>query len=249
VVVYRYMPGEMWDRRVPSATELRALAELWLEFHSLRIDELWMAIGQAAPWSVVEARLRAPIDAFAEWSYHRSPPARDAARLCVEALDRSLAAAARLIPLDVPVCFCRSDPRFANVIARPDSRLGLVDWEDSGLRDPAREVADLMMHPNQEDLLDWQAWEPFLSVYATSRRTDTGFEGRLQGYLAVFPVFWLGVLLADALRRTVEDNFDGWLINEMEPNLRLRRYLARALTWPDPDVNSSLASLGELVFF
>jgi thiamine kinase-like enzyme len=28
--------------------------------------------------------------------------------------------------------FCRADPRFANVITRPDGRLAMVDWEDSG---------------------------------------------------------------------------------------------------------------------
>jgi len=61
-----------------------------------------------------------------------------------------------------PECFCRSDARFANVIARPDGRVGLVDWEDSGLRDPARELADLLHHPNQEDLIDAEGWQPFL---------------------------------------------------------------------------------------
>ena len=38
VVVYRYMEGEMWDRRMPSAAELRALAEAWLQFHCLSAD-------------------------------------------------------------------------------------------------------------------------------------------------------------------------------------------------------------------
>jgi hypothetical protein len=54
VVVYHYMKGEMWNRRVPSAAELRALAELWLRFHHLQADGLWVAIGQAAAWSAVE---------------------------------------------------------------------------------------------------------------------------------------------------------------------------------------------------
>jgi hypothetical protein len=54
---------------------------------------------------------------------------------------------------------------------------------------------------NQEDLLDWQAWQPFLSVYTAGRRDDPDFERRQQGYLALFPVFWLGILLADGVRR------------------------------------------------
>lgn len=127
-----------------------------------------------------------------------------------------------------PLCFCRSDPRFANVIARRGGGIGLVDWEDSGLRDPARQVADLLMHPNQEDLLDWQGWQPYVYVYMSGRRNDPDCELRLQGYLALFPVFWLGILLADAMRRIAAGELQMWMINEMEPNTRLRRYLARA---------------------
>jgi aminoglycoside phosphotransferase (APT) family kinase protein len=249
VVVYRYMEGELWDRRVPSAAELGALAELWLQFHCLGTDGFWLATGQARSWAAIEARLRAPLQAYAVWADSTSPQFRDAARLCLEALERSLAAARRVIPKQTPLCFCRSDARFANVIARTDSRLGLVDWEDSGLRDPAREVADLLMHPNQEDLLDWDAWQAFLTVYGDSRRNDPGFQSRLQGSLAVFPVFWLGILLEDGLQRMAGGGLDTWRVNEMEPNARLRRYLARAQAWPAPDPAVALAKLGDLVFF
>jgi hypothetical protein len=248
VVVYRYMEGEMWDRRVPSAAELRALAELWLRFHDLRADGLWVATGQAMPWSEIETGLRAPLDAYALWADRRSSQFRDAARLSIEALDRALAVAARSMTPKTPMCFCRSDARFANVIARPDGRLGMVDWEDSGLRDPAREVADLLMHPNQEDLLDWNAWQPFLSVYAESRRDDLDFEQRLQACVAIFPVFWLGILLSIGMRRYAEGRLGTWRINDMEPNTRLRRYLARALAWPDPDPTATLAQLGDMHF-
>jgi hypothetical protein len=165
-------------------------------------------------------------------------------------LERCVTAAAPLIRSHAPLLrFCRSDTRFANVIARSDGRIGLVDWEDSGLRDPPREVADLLMHPNQEDLLDIAAWQPFLSVYVESRRDDTDFERRLRGYLAIFPVFWLGILLADGMRRTADGDFGNWMINEMEPNARLRRYLARAQAWPDPDPTEALAKLGDVAFF
>ena len=233
----------------PVPQGLRALAELWVDLHNLGADGFWVATGQARSWSQIEARLRAPVRAYVAWTDGRGTPFREAARLCLEALERSLIAAARLIPSVTLVCFCRSDARFANVIARPDGRLGLVDWEDSGLRDPAREVADVLMHPNQEDLLEWDAWQAFLSVYASSRRDDPGFESRLQGCLAVFPVFWLGILLEDGMQRIVDGRFDSWLINEMEPNTRLRRYLARAQTWPDPSPAAALAKLRDLTFF
>jgi len=45
------------------------------------------------------------------------------------------------------------------------------------------------------------------------------------------------------------DNFDRWLINEREPNARLRRYLARARAWADPDPTAALSKLGDVAFF
>ena len=95
-----------------------------------------------------------------------------------------------------------------------------------------------------EDLLDWQGWQPFLSVYMSGRRDDPDFEVRLQAYLALFPVFWLGILLADAMRRTAAGELEIWMINEMEPNTRLRRYLARAQAWPAPDPNNGAFEAG-----
>jgi Phosphotransferase enzyme family len=209
------MEGEMWDRRVPSATELGDLAEVWPRLHQFQTDGLWMCTGQARPWLEVVAGLRTALEAYARWANRSSSQCRAAARLCLEALERCITAAAPLTASDTaPLCFCRSDACFANVIARPDGRPGLVDWEDSGLRDPARGVVDL-----------------------------------LAGYLALFPVFWLGILLADAMRRIPAGELETWMINEMEPNTRLRRYLARAQAWPDPDPNAELAGLGDLEFF
>ena len=127
--------------------------------------------------------------AYAAWVERHAPQRRRTAQLCLEALERGLATTASLLPSEAPLCFCRSDPRFANVLTRPDGRLGLVDWEDSGLRDPAREVADLLLHPNQEDLLDAHGWKAFLAPYLASRGGDPGFQDRLRGYLGHLPRF------------------------------------------------------------
>jgi hypothetical protein len=124
-----------------------------------------------------------------------------------------------------------------------------VDWEDSGLRDPARELVDLLHHPNQEDLLDAEGWQPFLDRYLPSRSADTGFGERLRGYLALFPVFWLGVLLTEGLRRAAGGTLQGWLINDLEPNQRLRRYVARGLAWPAIDPTSRLSDVAGVTFF
>lgn len=104
VVVYGYMEGQMWDRRVPSAAELRALAELWLKFHSMDTDGLWLAAGQTRPWSDIDARLHGPFEEYDLWAEHGSSQVRDASRLCLEALDRSLLAAAQLERTETPLC-------------------------------------------------------------------------------------------------------------------------------------------------
>jgi aminoglycoside phosphotransferase (APT) family kinase protein len=249
VVVYEFLDGTMWDRRVPSAAELSSLADRWVELHSLPIEGLWIGRGQArnAPTQVL--RLRAPIERYAAWAAGGDAARRDAAATCLRALERGLVNGLPLIPEVAPLCFCRSDARFANVIARPDGRVGLVDWEDSGLRDPARELADLLLHPNQEDLFDTDGWQPFLDRYLASRAANAGFAERLRGYMALFPVFWLGVLLDDALRRTAAGTLDGWQINALEPNQRLQRYLARSLAWPATDPAAALADVAHMAFF
>jgi ketosteroid isomerase-like protein len=64
---------------------------------------------------------------------------------------------------------------------------------------------------------------------------NAGFGERLRGYVALFPVFWLGILLEDGLRRAETGALQGWLVNELDPNLRLQRYVARGLAWPALD--------------
>ncbi len=249
VVVYEFLEGTMWDRHRASASQLTSLAELWIRVNALTRPGLWLARGQGASLSETATRLRAPLEAYASWVEDVSRPPRTAARLCLQALERNLAAAAPLLSDTPPLCFCRSDPRFANVIARPSGQLGLVDWEDSGLRDPAREVADLLTHANQEDLLALDASQAFLDRYLPSRRDDPNLEQRLHGYLALFPIFWLGLILREGLHRARSGTLDGWLVNDMPPNQRLRRYLARSQAGPRADFSAALSGLADLEFF
>lgn len=247
VVVYEFLEGTMWDRRAPSPTELVSLAEAWLRLNALPQEELWLARGQGRPWTEMVSRLGAPLEAYAAWVEVARPSRKAVARLCLRTQQRMLAAAAPLIGDDVPLRFCRSDPRFANVIARPSGQLGLVDWEDSGLRDPARETADLLTHANQEDLIAPVARQAFLERYRPSQ--DDAFERRLRGYLAVFPVFWLGLILRDGLARVQNGTIDGWLINGVPAEHRLQRYLARCQVWPDLEFDAALANLTDVKFF
>jgi hypothetical protein len=147
-------------------------------------------------------------------------------------------------------CLCRSDARFANVIDRPDGRIGLVDWEDSSLRDPAHEILGLLTHPNQEDLLSQTAWQPFLEPYlAAQTPLDLTLPRRVELYAAIYPMFWLALFFKAGISRAHAGTLAGWTINGLPANVRLRRYLARALAWPAPDFDSQLAALAGERFF
>ena len=75
--------GEML-RRIPSATELGDLAELWLRFHSFHTYGLWMARGSAGSWPDIVGRLRTRLEAYAHWADRRSSQCRLVARMCLE---------------------------------------------------------------------------------------------------------------------------------------------------------------------
>ncbi len=230
IVIYEFMPGVMWDRRHPSASELAQLADLWLKLNAQPTEGLWYSRNHTKNYDEFQAGLRASFQLYASWAWAEFPEAGRAAELCLELAAQRGKALRKLAERTPPVCFCRADPRFANVIARPDGRLGLVDWEDSGLRDPARDLADLLTHPNQEDLLSEQEWQAFLKPYlAARRRTDADIDERMQLYLGVFPLFWLSTLVRLGMKRASAGQLAGWTVNALPANQRLRRYLARAL--------------------
>lgn len=250
LVVYEFMPGEMWDRRRPEPHELRQLAGVWLRLNELPVDDLWLSRGAETPLARQMAQHERMYREYAAWAEVHFAPGVRAAGLCLSALRarrevvEDLQAAAPLL------CFCRADARFANVIARPDGRVGLVDWEDCGLRDPALDLGDVVMAPNQEDLLDWDGWQPLLQSYLERRgRHDAGLERRMELYLALFPLAWLGWLLSAGVARAREGRLQGWQIHEMAANEKLRRYLARARAWPALDFSEELALLAEVRFF
>jgi len=250
VVVYEFMEGSMWDRQCPTASDLAALAEVWLRLHAVEKAGLWFSRGYEHPLTEIWARLCIRLQQHIARIRTASVAGREIADLCTGVLDRCGAAAHELAALTPPLCFCRADARFANVIQRPEGRLGLVDWEDSGLRDPAREVADLLTHPNQEDLLAPDEWQAFLQPYLAGQwSVDPQLQQRLHLYLAIFPLYWLAILLDQGTRLAAANRLVGWTVNGLPANVRLRRYLARALAWPDADFRAQLATLDSLDFF
>lgn len=249
-VIYEYMPGQMWDRRRPTAQALSKLADTWLAFADLPVNQLPLARAYDGSPSQTAAGWQRGFQAYAAWAETCFPEATPAARLCQQALaehDGTIQVLAQARPRRT---FGRNDSRFANIIARPNGRLGLVDWEDSGLTDPALDIADLMVHANQEDLLSAGEWRAFLDPYLAVRLlVDPELERRIELHQAMLTLLWLSILVALGLSKAQCGRLDGWLVNEMPANQRLRRYLARVLAWPEVDFSRQLDALSGLRFF
>lgn len=250
IVVYEWMEGEMWDRHRPTETELAQLADVWLRMHTVSVEGLWPSRGYDRPLHEVETSFRARFQTYAGWVEAEFPAGQPAVDLCFTVLHRCRSVIDELAGCDPLLCFCRADPRFANVIRRPDGRLGLVDWEDSGLRDPARDLADLVTHANQEDLLSPDEWQAFLQPYLAVRgMLDPNLLHRTHLYLALFPIFWLAILVSRGVGLAHTGQLANWTANDLPINQRLRRYLVRALAWPAIDFSSQLETLMDVQFF
>ncbi|MBV9578732.1 MAG: aminoglycoside phosphotransferase family protein [Chloroflexi bacterium] len=251
LVIYEFAPGAMWDRRVPTRAQLERLADVWLRLAAVPPAQLWPAPGESTPWTDIESRMIGRLEKYVTWLRHAPDRQRtELAELSLEAARHILASLRPLGDASYVPAFCHWDPRFANIIEAPSGALALVDWEDSGVRDPANDVACLLSHPNQEDLLSPSAWSAFLEPYLESRSThDPTLRARIEHWCGGFAIFWLGLLLDDGISRSTSGNLVDWRINAMEPNQRLRRYLARALAWPDPDFSRQLTELQTCTFF
>ncbi|MBI5032870.1 MAG: aminoglycoside phosphotransferase family protein [Chloroflexi bacterium] len=241
VVIYEYLDGVMWDRRKPSAAELNQLAEVWLKLSEIPTDGLWHSRGFERTLAEIETMFRTNFQIYADWASVEFGSGKCVGDWLLKVLDRRHAVMADIARRIPRLCFCRADPRFANVIARPNGRLGMVDWEDSGLRDPARDLADFITHPNQEDLLSFDEWQAFLKPYLDARkRFDADIEERMHLYLGIFPLFWLSVLVRWGVQKAKAGQLAGWTINELPANLRLQRYLNRLLAWDGSDKEDAM---------
>lgn len=253
VVVYEYLDGTMWGRRRPSPGELRQLAEAWLTIDSVSEQVDWAARGTQHSVAARYARFRDRMTTYRAWTEAAFPVGTAAALRCLDLLERRRPEVAELdacAEQGIRASFGPSDTRFANVIRRPDGRIGLVDWEDGGLGDPARDVRGLLSHPDQEDMLTLAQWQAFLGPYLTAMTPrDPSLARRIALYMAIDPLFWLSVLFVEGLRRVEAGRLAGWAVNGLPANQRLRRYLARGLAWPEPEFSDRLDELAGLEFF
>lgn len=248
IVIYEYMEGEMWDRRQASASDLSKLMNIWLKVNSISAD--WKSRDTERSLQDVEQEFHQRLKIYTDWCSSEFKPGMPIAEMCAQLLENRQAVIREASEYTPILCFCRCDPRFANVIQKPTGQLGLIDWEDSGLRDPAKEVADLLTHPNQEDLLGWEEWQVFIKPYMDAySRVDVNISRRIHLYLAIFPIFWLTTLIKRGVWLASTGQFSAHMINGLPGNTRLRRYLARALAWPSMKYEHIVESLEHLDFF
>ncbi len=245
VVVYEFMDGVMWDRSRPQPLQLSQLAEVWTTLAQVETNSL---VEANSNWRV--SRIRDVFISYAQWVEAQFPLGRNAAARCLQLLNPLPLILQELENRPPRLGFCRLDARFANIIQQPTGRIGLVDWEDSGLGDPAFALADMMLHVNQEDLVTWEAWheafEPYLQLM---QARDEGFRGRVHHFHFLLPLFWLAILIPYGIQNNQAGTVSEWHINDLPANLRLRRYLARALAWPNLDFQDQLNDLKNVVFF
>jgi hypothetical protein len=174
------------------------------------------------------ARLRAPIERYSAWarSHQRS-----------EAVDKRWSAACVM-----PCRSSRTSCRCASVGPIRGSRTSSLVPIDE-LAWSIGKTVDCMIGLVSSRTCSVQRgasrWQPFLDRYLASCRDDPGSCRAAAGYLALFPVFWFRVLLAEGLRRAESHTLDGWLVNDLDPNLRGGAKFARArLTGHGPDCSA-----------
>jgi thiamine kinase-like enzyme len=188
------------------------------------------------------------LNIYATWSAAEYPAGKQIVEFCLSLIEQSRTVLERLEQSMPTLKFCRSDPRFANVIKRPDGRLGFVDWEDAGLRDPALELSDLMLHTEQEDLLTQTDYHSFLATYCQEMESDPErLSSRIEEYGLVIPLFYMLILMRYGVGVSKAGRLAEWQINEMPANLRLQRYLARAMAGSMFDFDPS--AYADVLFF
>jgi Ser/Thr protein kinase RdoA (MazF antagonist) len=247
VVLYEFMSGEMWPEQSPTPAMLTGLAECWLTMRRLSADGLWVSRGlETLPHIVVNTGKR--LQTYLDWAAQQDSLTRAFAAESRHLLQRAAVAYEKLTDRPIPHYFCRSDPRFANLILRPDGRVGMVDWEDAGRHDPAYAIAGFFSHANQEHLLTATDRATFLAAYRAGLAPgeDPDLPVRVALYERLLSVAWLALLLEAGCNRP--DQRD-WQVHNMPVNAKLHRFRARALSDSYAELEHKLMALEPIPFF
>lgn len=204
-VVYGWVDGVPLTREPLTAHTLMELSNALWRIHRVPrapAPELLPAFHQPPRFTDYLAEIRANTAQVQAWAerVNAKPPmlAQWAADLpallpaLVETLHLAEAAIhdARLADICPAHSLIRVDGNLDNVLRGADGRLSFVDWEYSGLGDPAYELAELRWHPNAMHLPSvW--WDTALATYPPPPG-DGSFESRLTLFNRLLPIWWVG---------------------------------------------------------
>ena len=143
-----------------------------------------------------ETSLHAEMHAFLDGKLR--PTLIEASQRCYEGLARlgktletELAQAQRILS--------PSDFGFHNVLQRSDGQLVFLDFEYFGWDDPAKTIADFLLHPNSAMDLSLQLKARFAQALLTYLDTDRDLPNRLHLVYPLFGIKWCLILLNEFL--------------------------------------------------
>jgi aminoglycoside phosphotransferase (APT) family kinase protein len=208
VIVYHWVDGTPFSTPTPTAGDLIALVQTLQQVHYAPraaghallpawhqpasyadyLAEIIAAHEKIAAWAkAISGAGKAPKDALPSWLLGLAellPLMEQAAQGAAAVVGR--AASDGCYPLPALV---RVDGNLDNVLRTADG-LMLIDWEYSGLGDPAYDLAELRWSPRAL-AAPAAAWETALATYQPSA-ADAGFAERLAVYNRLVPAWWVG---------------------------------------------------------
>jgi Phosphotransferase enzyme family len=238
---YEWIEGT--DPTPVGPADIDALADFFLRLQRLHDAAGAEALGAASasclsPAMIIGqlesrlARLRAAIMPGTEIADFVAGPLQAAAGAVTARLRRDSQCAYFAAPLPRMLqTLSASDFGFHNALRRPDGSLAFIDFEYFGWDDPAKAVADVMLHAGMA-LPDDLARRYRVRVAEALASADPGFADRLDRYFPAMVVLWCLIMLNEFVperwtRRTLAGQRDSCDIVQAKQLQRARALLAR----------------------
>lgn len=192
VVVQSWIDGEPLQGPPHADADWQAILAHLRTVHALTADK----IRRPLPTTVLYASTAKEACAAIDWQLNLLPSAERPPQLVALCADLHRC---RFPSWDAPtLTLCRADPNMRNFIRR-EGAWASVDWEYSGLGDPAFEIADLIAHIAHLDVPE-DRWHWFVDQYVGGQQA-VPLRVRIETYLPLLLVWWT-VRIARYLRET-----------------------------------------------
>jgi hypothetical protein len=227
------------------ASDIDGLADFFIQLQALRdrdgvrslVDASAACFSPAMVAEQVEsrlARLRAAITPGTDVAEFVAVALQPAATAAVGRLRQSCQQAEADFSARLPrflQALSPSDFGFHNALRRPDGRLAFIDFEYFGWDDPAKAVADVMLHAGMA-LPEPLARRYRSRVQTALQSSDPGFAGRLDLFLPSMVVLWSLIMLNEYLperwaRRALAGQNDAQTVVQARQLQKARDLLAR----------------------